>query len=850
MIRLLRALFGAAVLLGAGVVAAATSYLTGSMQDGRLSASATLLNSGKVLVAGGQGSGSVLASAELFDPATGTWTPAQAMGTPRLNHSATLLTSGRVLVCGGYDGTHYLASCTRYDPATNTWSAAGSLTAARIRHTATLLASGKVLVAGGYDGSVQLTDARVYDPAANSWTATAPLAQSRTGHVAVALASGNVLVAGGVGDDGAGHSGLLSSSEIYAVADAGWIPAADLKTARAYGTATLLRDGDVLLAGGNGGLTSGVDASGYVFATEVYDAGLDTWTAVGSLSGGRSTHSATLLASGRVLVAGGEHNGGLDSAESYDPVAKQWSAAGSMQHRRIGHQAVMLPSGSVLLIGGYNTESGYDHTTEIYDPAAGLGAWSAAGTLSSPRHSPTLTLLPNGKVLLAGGSDFVTATQTYDAAANQWAASGALAQPRRGHTATLLHSGKVLVAGGFVVQDDVTSYVASAELYDPATNSWTGAGVLATARAFHTATLLPNGKVLVANGNNAAALASCELYDPATNQWTGAASSFGSLTNRTATLLPNGMVLVFAGDQGVAYANSSELYDPSHDSWSIRDDTSNAATHHTATLLPSGLVIAIDGGIDGSANAIAQVYDMDSGNWSVAEYPAIARYGHTATLLTSGKVLIAAGQDAAPLASAQVFTALVGNLYGDPYLGAWYSTGALGEARIGHRSLRLPSGRVLTAGGASLNAERYDPGLDWNDAARPLLAAPLSVVLLPGALQLSGTGFRGTTQLPAGAAGGSEGSGGNTLSAAANVPVVLLQRIDNEQQFVPLADPAQPWSDTSFTSRRIEPFDPYHQRGLIDGPWRVAVIVNGVPSLERVVMLRNDRIMAGDFEVP
>jgi WD40 repeat protein len=214
----------------------------------------------------------------------------------------------------------------------------------------------------------------------------------------------------------------------------------------------------------------------------------------------------------------------------------------------------LLRNGKVLVVGGYN--GGPLSTAELYDPD--MGMWNLTGPLNTARYSHTATLLPNGKVLVAGGaidnSSNATATaELYDPDTGMWTTTMdmGMGNEREDHTATLLPNGKVLVAGG---SPDGSSYLNTAELYDPAglpNGTWTATGSLTTARGFHTATLLPNGKVLVRGG--AGGFNSAELYDPASRTWI--ATTNGLTTERfehTATLLPNGKVLV-AGER-IAWA--------------------------------------------------------------------------------------------------------------------------------------------------------------------------------------------------------------------------------------------------------------------------------------------------------
>ncbi len=282
-----------------------------------------------------------------------------------------------------------------------------------------------------------------------------------------------------------------------------------------------------------------------------------TWEATGSLATARSVHTATLLPSAKVLVAGGYNGPALSSAELYDPASGNWTATSSMGTARGQHTATLLPSGKVLVAGGFDLSNAL-RSAELYDPVT--GTWTATGSMGTARYDHTATLLPNGQVLVAAGtdSDFrpLGSAELYDPASGTWTATGSMVAARGRHTATLLPNGKVLVAGGF-------NGLSSAELYDPASGTWSATGSMATARFDHTATLLPNGKVLVAGGSNGVALSSAELYDPASGTWTLTGSLTFARTDHTAILLPNGEVLA-SGGSGSSFnvLASAELYDP------------------------------------------------------------------------------------------------------------------------------------------------------------------------------------------------------------------------------------------------------------------------------------------------
>ena len=283
----------------------------GSMITARDRHTATLLPSGKVLIAGGYGSNRSLAIAELYDPATNSWSSAGTMASTRAYHTATLLPSGKVLIAGGNNEVDYHFTAELYDPATNTWSPAGTMAEGRTSHTATLLSSGKVLVSGGYANTF-LSTAELYDPVTNTWSPAGSMSSRRHSHTATLLSSGKVLVAGA---GGFSDSSFLGTAEVYDPATNSWSPAGSMSSIRGYHTATLLSSGKVLVAGGSSRYNSN-----YLATAEVYDPATNTWSEANSMTTARRYHTATLLSSGKVLVSGGFNGSTVNaSAELYIP---------------------------------------------------------------------------------------------------------------------------------------------------------------------------------------------------------------------------------------------------------------------------------------------------------------------------------------------------------------------------------------------------------------------------------------------------------------------------------------------------------------------------------------------------
>jgi hypothetical protein len=773
--------------------------VAGTLATPRLAHTATLLPSGKVLLAGGLAA-TYLASAELYDPAEGTFTPTGSLTTARYGHTATLLPSGKVLVAGGYAGLTS-ASAELYDPTLGTFSDTGTMAVARNGHTATLLPSGKVLVAGGSNFS-EPTAAELYHPDLGMFLPTGSLTTGRAGHTATLLSSGKVLLAGGLNGEN-----YLVSAELYDPTVGTFAPTGSLTIARDNHTATLLTSGNVLVAGGfnSYGLAS----------AELYDPSTGGFAPTGTLTAKRYAHTATLLPCGKVLISGGASDSGArSSAELYDPTLGTFGLTAPLATARFTFTATLLPSGKVLVVGGGGLASA---TAELYDPMADTFS-STTGPLATPRSGHTATLLPSGKVLVAGGrdssTDCLTSAELYDPTTGTFAATaGQLTAPRYAHTATLLSSGQVLLAGGW----DGSSSSASAERYDPVTDTFSPTTeAMTTARDGHRATLLATGQVLIVAGMGNVSpypALSAELYEPASDTFAPTAGSLS--TGRggfTATLLISGKVLIAGGETtGTQFLDSAELYDPTTTTFTATAGTMTVARCvHTATLLPSGKVLLVGGFNSFPVLPLAstELYDPATEAFAATTGTlATARWMHEATLLTSGKVLVAGGQTAGGVnvASAELH---------DPATGLFTpSVAPLATARWNHTATMLLSGQVLIAAGHDsgdlASAETFDDGRGGRPSWTPTLLGPLPAIAPGATLLLHGTLFTGI----------SEASSGGTASSATNYPLVLLRRQDNEATTYA---PVTSWSASSATARV--------PHTVAYGPYVVWVVVNGVVS--------------------
>ena len=348
---------------------------------------------------------------------------------------------------------------------------------------------------------------------AGSFTNAKPMLAPRVLHTATLLQDGQVLVAGGMTTNRTLQP--TAAAELYDPLSDNWTTTAPMASVRRAHTATLLPNAKVLVIGGNTG-------SAALSSAELYDPASGTWTNIAAMKIDRAFHAAILLRDGRVLVTGGRSGGNQGmttperTAELYDPTLETWTPTGSMKQPRMGHTATLLPDGRVIVTGD-SSMMGLMGSAEIYAPSN--GAWSAVGPLCNPSWGHTATLLPSGQVLVVGGGQprpSLATAELFDAVTERWSVLvGQLHAARQAHTATLLADGNLLVTGGYELTNTVAVRVFSAELLDPVQGSWREVGSLTAARFSHTGTLLTNGNVLLVGGwGTNGVLASAELYVP------------------------------------------------------------------------------------------------------------------------------------------------------------------------------------------------------------------------------------------------------------------------------------------------------------------------------------------------
>jgi hypothetical protein len=317
--------------------------------------------------------------------------------------------------------------------------------------------------------------------------------------------------------------------------------------------------------------------------------------------------------------------------------------------------AVLLQDGRVFMVGGGGSNSGGWMKADVYNPST--RSFSQTRTMSAGRYIERATLLNDGDVLIDGDSSPASPLKAllYHPKTNRYSYTGAMHVPRKYATATLLADGRVLVAGGARCpqSNDGGSCVglASAEIYDPKTGRFTVTGSMVTARFYQTATLLKDGRVLIAGGtatgSAAMALDDAEIYNPKTGKFSPVGSMASSRVTHTATLLANGLVLITGGQSSDLYPasgwDSAELFDPITDSFGSAGHMTLIRQGHTATLLRDGRVLLVGGGDNLTTTQVAELYDPATITFASTGFLPNSIMLQTATLLKDGRVFIAGG---------------------------------------------------------------------------------------------------------------------------------------------------------------------------------------------------------------
>jgi hypothetical protein len=855
---------------------------------------ATLLPSGHVLVVGGSegnfGTGTTLASAALFDPIGNAFFPIAPMSAPRQGQAATLLPSGLVLVTGGWDYAVYGGTATveLYDPASSpneaTIEATGTMLVQREHHTATVLPkTGTVLVTGG-DWTPGVLAAEIFEPATGVFREIEPPLTTRVRHTATFLPSlGQVLIAGGIAGEG---GGLVNSTELFDPVMERFLPATPLMVGRSSHVAALLPGDDVLLAGGTngpselrsiGGASSALPALpwggrsvGGAFAGSgslllcggrgTTDPSPPTAAAVlldpSGLSSlppmtmARSEHTATALPDGSVLIAGGAtsmQEGVMPTAtaERWDGTA--FTPTGSMSSPRSLHTATMLSDQkSVLFTGGYGSSG----SIELYDVASRTFA-PLPGTVPQELSSSTAVLLADGRVLITGGNQMLGAS----GAAVVYGTQAGLVLPapqaeaRAYHTATVLVSGQVLLAGG--ASEDITlgngSFEArqTASLFDPVARTYQKAPIMTEQRMDHTATLLPDGRVLLAGGRSHTA----DIFASATAEVfaKGTFVPFGNLrgprAHHTATLLASGSVLLVGGRADTVLA-SAEILDPMTGASRATGSLHDARSLHAAVRLPSGRVL-IAGGVGGADEmtpvTAAEIFDPRSGTFSEVTSGTTQGLGEThGSLLPDGTVLLAGGNllyrfdeasgELSRVGAGPAFAFGVAVLPGGRGLVCGQSfcdrgvVSGLGPATVinsvqngGHSLTPLPDGEIFALGVTPFVFGAPPIGGQHTFSFR---AVPPRVVL-PVVMQATAKLVPGQPATATGMRFAQPSAKGSASQAplAGTLPLVVFVP---DASLVPVQAPVESWSDTSiaFTA----PHTPFLGGGFLH------VLVDAVPS--------------------
>ncbi len=563
-------------------------------------------------------------SAVRAEATVGGLTPTGSLATPRLSVWLVVLDNGKVLVPGGETGQDSNGNPTMtgtaelFDPAAKTWSSAGTMTTLRMPYFAFLLSSGKVLAGGGFTGydasnnAILTSAAELYDPTSNSWTTANSMSHPHYETTPCLLGNGKVLVAGGVAST-AQYVAPTNKADIYDPQNNSWT-STTMATARKGYASIILQSGKLLIIGGITGYDANTPPNAiYTTACELFDPTTGTWSAAGSMSHPHGSFSdPQMFSDGKVLVYGGLEADGLSAttAEIYNPATNSWSSAGTMTSAHMMVVPRKLSGDRVFLAGGadvidYSPFPGFSMKTtaptthaEIYTEAA--NSWTSAGDMVSPHFGTFPVMLGNGKIIIAGGSDgaappmqpsYTQTAELYDPATNSWSAAGSMITARfSAATPIPLSDGNFMVVGGVTDQQNFTA-TAAVDLYDVTTNSWS-LTQLSEPKMMVPWTLLPDKSLLfvggmrMSTGGSITTLASTDIYGAGAGPVAPTVTSTSPAAGVTGVSVSTTVKAVFSEAMNGSTITTATFYLDHGVTGSVSYDQAN----YTATFTPSALL--------------------------------------------------------------------------------------------------------------------------------------------------------------------------------------------------------------------------------------------------------------------
>jgi len=557
-----------------------------------------------------------------------------------------------------------------------------------------------VMITGGYTGLATTNSVEFFNPANGNWS-TSPstnMGATREWHTSTLLRDGRVLVTGGQNNAGT----ALNTTEIFNPTAGTWTAGPVMAAARLEPAATLLLDGRVLIIGGftAGSATNSVQI--FNPTTNQLSAATNLPTGVAP---GRARHTAALYPNGRVVVVGGNDNSGpVSLVQEYDPATNQWSGLSGIPTAREDHTMVMLPNGRLGVYSGYDNLGTEIGDVRLYNRFT--NSWSLGPAIPAP---PAVALaraesvvMPDGEWLIVDGEN--SGTPTSQAAvvtvmAPEWRNTGSLQNARRDPVTVTMPDGRILLAGGDT--NSPAGALSGVEIYDPATGTWTGAPAMGTVRSGHAGWLSPNGDIFMVGGSNRPATTpvwhnTAEFYTPGGATWTAMGTNIGTARdNLGGVLLRNGDFMVAGGENGGGQVNACNIYRFATGTWTGAATLSGARSMAVLAMLQGGDVI-VCGGLPTLGTNITQRYTPGTNNFSAHTGFNTARFNHPVVRLPEGSLMMVGGSNGSPV-----------NTPNRRFPGSnnWAS-GALqppssGQARWAPGGQLLVSGRALFFGGGT-----------------------------------------------------------------------------------------------------------------------------------------------------